>query len=84
MLALSRGAERFGEVQAMVHGLSARMLAVRLSELEHSGLLDRVVEPTTPVSVRYRLTEQGQALINSLQPLVAYAHHWEIQNDEDE
>jgi DNA-binding HxlR family transcriptional regulator len=77
LLALARGASRFTEIVAQVDGLSDRMLAARLKELEQIGLIDRTVEPTTPVSVRYRLTARGQDLLASLQPLVAYGQRWE-------
>jgi DNA-binding HxlR family transcriptional regulator len=77
MLALARGASRFTEITARVEGLSARMLAVRLRELEHAGLVDRVVEPTMPVSVRYVLTSRGRELLGAMQPLVAYGERWE-------
>jgi DNA-binding HxlR family transcriptional regulator len=77
LLALARGATRFSEIIARVDGLSDRMLAARLKELEQMGLIDRIVEPTTPVSVRYRLTERGQDLLASLQPLVRYGLRWE-------
>jgi hypothetical protein len=53
------------------------LAAARLKELEQLGLIDRIVEPTTPVSVRYRLTVRGQDLLASLQPLVAYGQRWE-------
>ncbi len=77
LLALARGAERFGEILGLVAGLSDRMLAVRLRELEHAGLVDRVVEPTMPVTIRYRLTVRGRDLLASLQPLVRYGQRWE-------
>jgi DNA-binding HxlR family transcriptional regulator len=77
LLAVARGASRFTEIVARVDGLSDRMLAARLKELEQLGLIDRIVEPTTPVSVRYRLTVRGQDLLASLQPLVAYGQRWE-------
>jgi DNA-binding HxlR family transcriptional regulator len=77
LLALARGASRFTGIAASVDGLSDRMLAARLRELEQAGLIDRIVEPTTPVSVRYRLTARGQDLLASLQPLVAYGQRWE-------
>jgi len=77
LLALARGATRFSEILARVDGLSDRMLAARLKELEQMGLVDRIVEPTTPVSVRYRLTERGRELLDSLQPLVRYGLRWE-------
>jgi DNA-binding HxlR family transcriptional regulator len=77
LLAVARGASRFTEIVARVDGLSDRMLAARLKELEQIGLIDRIVEPTTPVSVRYRLTARGHDLLASLQPLVAYGQRWE-------
>lgn len=76
LLALARGAERFTEITALVQGLSDRMLAVRLRELEHAGLVERAIERTMPVSVRYRLTAQGRDLVESLQPLVEYGQRW--------
>jgi DNA-binding HxlR family transcriptional regulator len=77
LLAVARGASRFTEIVARVDGLSDRMLAARLKELEQIGLIDRIVEPTTPVSVRYRLTVRGQDLLTSLQPLMEYGQRWE-------
>lgn len=77
LLAVGRGAHRFSQIQAGVDGLSARMLTVRLRELEDAGLVQRVVAPTTPVSVRYGLTEQGRDLLSALQPIGRYALRWE-------
>jgi DNA-binding HxlR family transcriptional regulator len=76
MLALARGASRFGEIQASVSGLSARMLSARLRELEQAGLVERTVEPTVPVSVRYRLTPRGLELLAGLHALVVYGQKW--------
>jgi DNA-binding HxlR family transcriptional regulator len=52
------------------------MLALRLRELEQAGLVDRVIVPTMPVSIRYQLTPQGRDLLTSLQPIAGYAHRW--------
>ena len=41
------------------------------------NLVDRVVEPTVPVSVRYRLSSRGRDLLASLQPLQEYTSRWE-------
>jgi DNA-binding HxlR family transcriptional regulator len=81
LLALARGATRFTEILTRIDGLSDRMLAARLKELEQVGLIDRIVEPTTPVSVRYRLTVRGQDLLTSIQPLVSYGQRWEKRPD---
>jgi DNA-binding HxlR family transcriptional regulator len=76
LLAIARGAERFSEITVTVRDLSGRMLAVRLRELEEAGLVDRVIIPTMPVGVRYRLTDRGRDLLSSLQPLAGYTHRW--------
>ena len=76
LLALSRGKTRFSEIIAAVPGLSDRLLAQRLRELETAGLLARDVVASTPVQVRYRLTPRGDDLLRSLQPLVAWGQRW--------
>ncbi|WP_428963064.1 winged helix-turn-helix transcriptional regulator [Micromonospora fluostatini] len=84
LLALGLGAERFTEIEHRVQGLSGRMLTVRLRDLENAGLVDRIVEPTMPVSVRYRLTERGVELLRALQPIARYAQRWEDKAADDE
>lgn len=76
LFAVGRGAHRFSEVLASVSGLSDRMLAVRLKELERAELVVRLVEPTTPVSVRYELTPRGAELLEAMRPLVRYGQRW--------
>ena len=81
LLALARGTERFTDVMAAVTGLSARMLAVRLKQLETARFVERTVVPTTPVSVRYRLTPRGVDLVTALQPIAGYVQRWETGPD---
>lgn len=76
LLALGRGATRFSAIVAAVEGLSDRMAAQRLRELEAAGLIERHVIPSTPVQVRYRLTQAGLELLRALQPLGAWGHRW--------
>lgn len=78
LLALARGAERFTEIEALVRGISSRMLAVRLRELESADLVERIITPTMPVSVRYQLTAQGRDLLAALQPIAGYAARWSL------
>jgi hypothetical protein len=54
---MARGAERFTDITATVKDLSARMLAVRLRELEEAGRVDRVIVRLCPI--RYQLTPRG-------------------------
>jgi len=77
LLALSRGKTRFSEIIAAVPGLSDRLLAQRLRELEQADLVDRDVIATTPVQIHYRLTERGADLMESMQPIVAWGVRWE-------
>ena len=72
LLAATRGARRFGEFRRMVPGISDRVLAQRLRELEGLGLIEREVVPTMPVQIRYRPTAEGTHLMVALQPLVQW------------
>lgn len=82
LLALARGATRFREILASVIGLSDRLLVVRLKELERAGIVQRSVEPTTPVTVRYRLTPAGAELMAAIQPLVDFGQRWVPESDQ--
>ena len=42
---------RWGSPPDRVHALSGRMLSLRLRDLKSADLIERHVEPTTPVSV---------------------------------
>jgi DNA-binding HxlR family transcriptional regulator len=74
LLAGIRGARRFSEYRVLVEGISDRLLSVRLKELEADGFIERVVTPTTPVSISYAPTRRGRELIAAAQPLTAWAH----------
>ena len=58
---LSGGPRRFGELIKDIPGISPKMLAARLRELEDKGAIDRTVTPTSPPSVEYSLSELGRA-----------------------
>ncbi|QXC60919.1 helix-turn-helix transcriptional regulator [Aquihabitans sp. G128] len=70
---LLAGPARFSELARTVPGVSERMLADRLGELAHCGLVDRDVDDGPPVSVRYALTAKGQALRPALLALGDWA-----------
>lgn len=73
LLALELGARRFSELSTNIDGISDRLLAARLRELEAQGLVTRTVIPSTPVQIRYGLTRSGAELIRILHPLVQWA-----------
>ncbi|MGI8558694.1 MAG: winged helix-turn-helix transcriptional regulator [Solirubrobacteraceae bacterium] len=67
------GAIRFNEFASAVEGISARMLAERLRDLERAGLLERRVLPSSPPTVEYRLTRRGRSLRPLIEALQTYA-----------
>jgi DNA-binding HxlR family transcriptional regulator len=74
--ALGDGPLRFGELAKAVPGLSDRLLSQRLRELEEEGVVERVVEPGTPVRVSYSLSEKGADLGPAMSELRAWARRW--------
>ncbi len=63
---------RFSELERAIPGVSQKMLASRLRELERDGILRRVVYPEIPPRVDYRLTDAGEAL----RPLLKGMRDW--------
>ena len=78
--ALSEGPLRFAELGRAVPGLSDRLLSRRLRELEVAGVVERVVEPGSPVRVSYSLTEKGADLGPTMSELRAWARRWKPQS----
>ena len=75
--ALLSGVSRFSELCGTVPGLSDRMLAERLKELEAEGIVRRTVFPETPVRVEYSLTEKGRDLDVVISAVSGWAERWE-------
>jgi DNA-binding HxlR family transcriptional regulator len=74
--ALLSGVHRFSGLTETVPGLSDRMLAERLRELEAEGIIERVVFPEMPVRIEYHLTEKGRALSGVIEAIVSWLEHW--------
>lgn len=74
--ALTEGPLRFGELVKAVPGVSDRLLSRRLRELENEGLVEREVEPGSPVRVTYSLTERGDGLRPAIAELQEWARRW--------
>ena len=67
---------RFATLRAAIPDITDRMLSERLQELEHEGIVDRIVVPETPVRVEYSLTRKGKALAAAIDALAAWAEKW--------
>jgi DNA-binding HxlR family transcriptional regulator len=61
--------KRFGELRRAIPEASAKMLTMRLRELEVAGILEREAFPEAPPHVEYRLTIKGKALRDAIDDL---------------
>ena len=59
---LMPGTKRFGELKTCIGGVSHKVLAAQLREMEDDGLLVRTVYPEVPPRVEYTLTALGRSL----------------------
>jgi DNA-binding HxlR family transcriptional regulator len=75
--ALFSGVRRFSDLCETVPGLSDRMLAERLKELELEGIVLRTVIPDTPVRVEYSLTDKGRDLDVVILAVANWAERWD-------
>lgn len=64
---------RFSELQAALLDISPRTLSDRLKDLERVGLLRRRAYAEVPPRVEYALTAKGEALRQSLVPMLRWA-----------
>jgi len=54
--------QRFGALRRMIPGITEKMLAQQLRELEADGVVHRQVFAVVPPKVEYSLTARGRAL----------------------
>jgi len=64
ILCLVKSSKRFNEIQHEVTGISSKVLAKELKDLELNDFIKRNVYPTTPVSIIYEATEYSRTLKN--------------------
>lgn len=74
--ALLGGVHRFSDLKTVIPGLSDRMLAERLRELEAEGIARRVVVPEMPVRIEYHLTAKGRDLSAVIDAVVHWLETW--------
>jgi DNA-binding HxlR family transcriptional regulator len=74
--AMLSGLCRFSDLTLAIPGLSDRMLSERLKELEREGIVERIVMPSTPVRIEYRLTDKGRGLADVVDAVATWAEAW--------
>src|SRR5690606_30935050 len=69
MWALGEGPQRFGQLRRMLDGVSEKVLAENLRQLEAAGIVHRELYAEVPPRVVYSLTPLGDSLNEALAPL---------------
>lgn len=62
LVALMEGTHRFSDLRRKIGGVSEKMLAQTLQQLEKDGFIDRVSYPVVPPHVEYSLTPLGMEI----------------------
>ena len=62
LLALRGGTRRFSELRRKIDGVSEKMLAQTLQQLEQDGFVSRVAYPVVPPHVSYSLSPLGEGI----------------------
>lgn len=73
VIALSGGPLRFGELRQAVDGISGKVLADTLRDLERDGIVARTAYDEMPPRVEYQLTALGRTLREPLAALGRWA-----------
>ena len=75
---LKDGPVRFNELTRQLGGVSKKMVAQRLKEMEDAGLVVRHVIETKPVAVAYEITDFGRSALDVLDKLRMWSEENEI------
>ena len=67
---------RYTQFKQSLKGISSKTLAIRLKELEKSGVLERLSYNEIPPRVEYNLTSKGQELVESMIDLLQWMKKW--------
>jgi len=73
LLAILSGLARFSDIREAIPGLSDRLLAQRLRELEAEGLVERTEDDG---QIRYDLSESGKDLSPIIETIQAWSGRW--------
>lgn len=65
----------FGELRRSIEGVSEKVLADSLKQMEADGIVSRAVIPETPIRTEYSLTELGE----SMRPIIISMQEWGLE-----
>ncbi len=83
IVALNEGVSRFNELQRTITGISSKVLAAELKELELNGFVKKNIIAQTPVVIEYELTDYALTLEQVLDALSDWGtkHRDKIRQD---
>lgn len=70
---LSFRPHRFAELRDLLPGVSEKVLAAQLRDLQHDGVVDRVSDGNVPARVDYMLSDAGKELIPIMEAMCKWA-----------
>jgi DNA-binding HxlR family transcriptional regulator len=70
------GVDRFNRLLDTIPGLTARVLSMRLKELEKEGFIECIEETKSPMIVRWALTEKGRDVLPILMLFTSFGSKW--------
>jgi len=71
-----RKIDRFNHLLESVPGLTPRVLSMRLKELERNGIIQKIEDESSPMVVKWALTEKGEDTLPILLRLMAFGSKW--------
>lgn len=72
LIALSNETLRFSALRRKIGGVSEKMLAQTLQNLEEDGFVDRIAYPVVPPHVEYKLTPLGKEVREQVEGLALW------------
>lgn len=78
LVALTTGSRRFREIERSIPGISSKVLAKELKDLEMHQLIKRTVDDGTPVMVTYEVLPYA----GSLDPVIFALRDWGVKHRE--
>lgn len=74
---------RFNQLRREMGNMSSKTLSRSLKHLRHEGIIERRVLDTSPISVKYSLTQKGQELSDSLCEMRGWGRKWLVKKETD-
>ncbi len=73
---------RYGEIKALVDGITDNMLAITMKDLTKSGLVEKIVSKGRQPKVEYTLTEKSKKLVPILRSMCKWAAEFYMEEME--